>query len=281
MIGSHWATNDAVVSMRGGDVRTWANGLFTNNVRDMKVGAWHRSAMLDERGRIQGLMSLGCVDESTLIAVLDGQDFQAFEDRYRMHAMLDDITLSSPDWLVHTLQGDLPDLGEFVRSGGLVVPHQRGPADGVDLVGDPDWIAAVTAALGEPLPLLEREVQRIRAGLPSWPADFNGKNLCHEMGLRDGYLSFDKGCYLGQETVMRVDVRGQVKKHLRGFSLDGEPSEMVIQSNGRKVGTLTSHVLAPDLGWIGLGVVKDEAAVGTTVQLGEVQGTVIQLPFGP
>ena len=278
MASSHWPTNETVLSLVGPSVLEWANGLFSNNVQDLPIGGWQRSAMLDERGRVQGLMSLGRTAESTLVLVLEGQSFESFEERYRMNALLDDVEIADLEWCTHTLQGPAPDLTGFQAAGGLVVPRKLSLQGGVDLVGAPEWIAAV---IGSDLvtPIDVREQLRIQAGIPAWPQDFSGKNLSHEMRMRDDYLAFDKGCYLGQETVMRVDVRGQVRKELRGLLLADEPLQTEVLCKGRKVGTLTSQVSHPDLGWIGLAVLKDEAEVGAMVQLGPVEGTVVLLPF--
>ena len=278
MASTHWPTNETTLSLVGPSVLEWANGLFSNNVQDLLIGGWQRNAMLDERGRVQGLMSLGRTAGSTLVLVLEGQSFEDFEERYRMHALLDDVEIEALDWHVHTVQGAIPDLTAFRNSGGHVVPRKLSLQGGVDLLGASDWIAAVIGDTPITPPDV-REQLRIQAGIPVWPVDFSSKNLSHEMRMRDDYLAFDKGCYVGQETVMRVDVRGQVRKELRGIQLMSEPQDADVYCNARKVGALTSSVAHPKLGWIGLAVLKDEAAVGATVQLGQVHGTVVLLPF--
>ena len=95
-------------------------------------------------------------------------------------------------------------------------------------------------------------------------------------------VSFSKGCYLGQETVARAQHRGAVRRHLRGLAADG-PLEVgeSIAADGREVGIVTSAADSPRFGHIGLAIVRDAAAPGTTVELGQTArpATVVELPF--
>ena len=60
---------------------------------------------------------------------------------------------------------------------------------------------------------------RIAAGVPAVGVDTGPATLVQEVGLQDDAVSFDKGCYLGQETVARVRYRGRVNRLLRGLAL--------------------------------------------------------------
>ena len=60
------------------------------------------------------------------------------------------------------------------------------------------------------------ETLRIEAGTPLFGVDFNDNNLPQEVGRDDRAISFTKGCYLGQETVARIDALGHVNQQLAG-----------------------------------------------------------------
>ncbi len=97
-------------------------------------------------------------------------------------------------------------------------------------------------------------------------------------------MSFSKGCYIGQEIIARLESRGRLAKRLVGARLSSaiEPNAALYQGSA-KVGTLTSVVRSPNLGWIGLASVRPEAvdrnAGGVSVGENRAVGTLVELPF--
>ena len=102
-----------------------------------------------------------------------------------------------------------------------------------------------------------------------------------EAGLWDA-ISFDKGCYIGQETIARLNTYKGVKQRLWGikFASPVNLSESkLITLNGEKVGTITSHCDTPE-GIFALGYIRTKAGgEGLKVMVNEVEGEVISLPF--
>ncbi len=84
----------------------------------------------------------------------------------------------------------------------------------VDLVVD-DAEAAIAAIGADEAPHQALELARIAAGIPRVGIDTGPSTLVQEAGLEDVAVSFDKGCYLGQETVARIAFRGHVNRRLR------------------------------------------------------------------
>lgn len=102
-------------------------------------------------------------------------------------------------------------------------------------------------------------------------------------------ISFDKGCYIGQETIARLDTYNGVKQQLWSLQLPQrvEPGTPIML-DGKKVGVLTSILASDDVvsgldtpqPFMGLGYVKTKAGgVGLTVSVGDTVGTVADLPF--
>jgi aminomethyltransferase len=123
---------------------------------------------------------------------------------------------------------------------------------------------------------------RVEAGCPWYGRDVTGDNLLHETGLVAELCSFQKGCYLGQEVIARLDARGgNVNKRLRGLRLetkaaDGDP----VSVDGREVGRLTTAAVSPRLGPLALGYVhRDHAAAGSRVQVAGSPALIADLPF--
>jgi tRNA-modifying protein YgfZ len=135
-------------------------------------------------------------------------------------------------------------------------------------------------ALGA-IPLGENawEVLRIQQGRPKPDAELTEDYNPLEVGLWDS-IFFDKGCYIGQETIARLNTYKGVKQYLWGVKLAksvdiGTPLTVA----GEKVGVLTSCT-ETDTGIFGLGYVRAKAGgVGLKISLDNVEGEIVDIPF--
>ena len=123
------------------------------------------------------------------------------------------------------------------------------------------------------------EVLRIQQGRPVPERELTEDYNPLEAGLWQT-LSFNKGCYIGQETIARLNTYKGVKQYLWGIRLDApaEPGS-VITVGEEKVGKLTSYTDTEN-GAFGLGYIRTKAGgAGLQVQVGETTGEVVDLPF--
>lgn len=146
------------------------------------------------------------------------------------------------------------------------------------------------------------ERDRIEAFFPWYGVDFDEKNLPQELSRDTKAISFNKGCYLGQETIARLDALGQVQKKLvllqfTGSSVDASianaesesqleivGSELpfvlpaIVTADDKEVGTLTSYAPNADgTGGLGLAMVKrSHFQVGQSVSVGTIRATVLR-----
>lgn len=272
--------------------------MFTNNVRDLPVGGGQRTAACDAKGKLVGIMDLYLVAESVVRLVVEGTSYEDFEARYAKYVVFDDVTLidDTPGFRVSSMQGS--DAAALLEAAGLPVPddafasrdgievlrRSRGVGGGFDLLVPTaaDVEARLLAAGANTGTWDDLERARVRSGRVRWPEDVPGRALVHELGaLKDEVLAFDKGCYIGQEVVHRIDVMGQVRKHLVGVRISGvEPvsSGAELTSGDAVAGVLTSPVREAD-SVLGLAVVRsplDEP--GTPFTVGGRAATVVALP---
>jgi folate-binding protein YgfZ len=121
---------------------------------------------------------------------------------------------------------------------------------------------------------------RIAAGVARVGIDTGPSTLVQEAALEARAVSFEKGCYLGQETVARLQFRGRANRALRGLVLAGpaETGAPVVVA-GREVGRLTSVAATPDLGLVGLAILRRELEPGSSPDVGAVSARVVELPF--
>ena len=91
---------------------------------------------------------------------------------------------------------------------------------------------------------------RIEAGFPLYGLDLSDDHLAPEAARSAQAISLTKGCYLGQEPIARIDALGHVNRELRGLRLEEgpmpEPGALVLSTDGREVGTITSAAMIPE-----------------------------------
>ena len=127
------------------------------------------------------------------------------------------------------------------------------------------------------------EVLRIEAGSPRWGAELTEDVIPLEAGLRASAISETKGCYTGQEVIIRILHRGHVNRHLRGLLLGDSsvpPAGLDVMRGEKVVGKSTSAAASPLLHQtIALGYVRREVEVGETVSVAGNDAVVAELPF--
>jgi folate-binding protein YgfZ len=112
--------------------------------------------------------------------------------------------------------------------------------------------------------------------------DLDDSVIPQEAGLNERAVSFQKGCYVGQETVARLYFRGKPNRHLRGLRLSGPAAAgEPLRKDEREVGRLASVVDSPRFGPLALALVRREAEPGEILAVGDggVRAEVVALPF--
>ncbi len=227
----------AVLTLVGPDARRFSNGMFTNNTRALAPGGRNRSAMTDEKGRMQGMLDVWCIEPEHFMVVLDGVTAEAFVERYGKFIIFDDVELTdcSQERTVLALAG--PNAAAILVAAGLPAPAAGCAVAGEFFVARKERFGGggydVVAPVAEAVTLWEalrgagarvvgfsaQEATRIAAGRVRWPVDMGERALVHEMRLVEECCSFDKGCYIGQEVINRIDVMGQVAKKIWGLTM--------------------------------------------------------------
>ena len=129
------------------------------------------------------------------------------------------------------------------------------------------------------------ETVRIEQGIPLYGVDMDETTIVPELGI-DGLISYNKGCYIGQEIIARIHFRGHIAKQLTGLVFEDEnvsvkPSDEIKTADGKNAGKITSATYSPKLQkTIALGYVRyDYLAEGTELKIGDLTATVKNLPF--
>ncbi len=285
-VGLLWQPWRAYLRVGGDERLTFLHRLLTANVEVLQPGDGAASLLLDNRGKVQASLDLWIEDDAVLIgtdisvaaAVVDG--LRRFVLRSAVHidpSPLISLALLGPD------HGRVSAASE-VDAVALVLRTRRLP-DGIELAVPESEVRELwPALLSQPVLPVGRaaaEVLRVEAGVPAHGAELTGNELPQEARLESA-VDFEKGCYLGQETVARIHYRGHVNRVLSGLRFVASAgSGAALSGAGRAVGSVTSSVTSDLHGPIGLGYVRREHAdPGATVRLedgSEVE--VCRLPF--
>ena len=270
----------ALIWVEGPDAEGFLHGLLSNDVAGLAAGASCRALLLDAKGHLQSDLRVrrDGPDAFTLVIAPERAELVAgLLDRHHFSEALD---LIGPEEVETVTVAGAPEgaseLAELTLPGALPGTLELVVADA----------GAAIARLGVPEASAEaREMARVAAGCPQVGVDTGPATLVQEVGLEDDAVSFDKGCYLGQETVARVQFRGRVNRLLRGLRLPAPAPAPggAVRLAGREVGRLTSVATTPDLGAIGLAVLRREAEPGAWVEVEGAAGParVVELPFAP
>jgi len=287
------------LALTGAEAKEFLQGQVTNDIEGLVPGGGCYAAFLTHKGKMLGdLRVLDAGDELLLdcerVAL---QELFTMIRRFKLgravelhkrtveHGLL---SLIGPAARAVAGAADLPDAEHAHRAGlvGEIGVRLIGTDLGVDVLcesADTERVAAALMGAGAvPAGEAAAEIRRVETGRPRYGRDLDDTVIPQEAGLNARAVSFEKGCYVGQETVARLYFRGKPNRHLRGLRLSGPaaPGDP-LRKGEREVGRLGSVVESPRHGPIALALVRREAEPGDTLGVGDgdVRGKVVDLPF--
>lgn len=270
------------------------NGLVTNDVTGVVPGSGCYAAALTAKGKILADLRIFARDDDYLVdtSAAAGAGWAEVLRKYvnprlakygEITAETADVAVAGPDaadvieaafeWSAETLGGLTPHAHRELPLGGAVQLVARTPEINVpayDLLVDAGESARVIALLTEAGATLSSlatwDVRRIAAGWPAWGRDMDEGTLAQEASLDAlSAISYDKGCYTGQETVARVHFRGHVNRYLRRarYSSGVEVpvgAEVFDPATGKSVGDVRSSAISAHDGGVAIAMIRREVA---------------------
>jgi folate-binding protein YgfZ len=168
----------------------------------------------------------------------------------------------------------------IVRNGGVA----PGAFDVIARAEELDELRARVRGRGvSTAPPLLWETLRLEHGRPAFGVEMDSDTLPAEAGIERRCIDYRKGCFTGQEVVVRIRDRGHVNRQLRGLLLGDVPvpprgETLVASEGGQPMGQLRSAVRSPRFGQtIGLGYVRREVEPPSELRLGTPQGSAVQV----
>jgi folate-binding protein YgfZ len=305
------------IAVSGKDRASYLQGLLTNDITALQAGEGCYAAYLTPQGRMIAdmwvyelgdvmLLTLARDVKETMLAKLD--QFIFTED-----VQLGDVTRTFTNVAVvgpgsaATVEAVLEGLplgalaalpehgnrrGRFNDQAAVVLRVTDTGEPGFDVMVDESTGAALRASLlsagAVDVDAAVADVLRVESGVPKFHQDMNEETIPLEAGLESRAISLTKGCYVGQEVIIRVLHRGhgRVARRLVGLTLGGgavPPPGSTVRAEGREVGRVTSAVASLALGRpIALAYVhRDFVAPGTNLVVDDTPAVVTALPFVP
>jgi folate-binding protein YgfZ len=251
----------------GEDRLTWLQGQTTNDVLARADREWVDACLAKPTGQIEALLRVWSRDGHLIVATERPDPFRV---RFEQTVMLEDVGLSRlaagyeclQGPAVRTVEGALPS--DRTGSGGREVPVAELPTV-------------------SPLSREAYFLATLEAGIPLLGFDVSDRTLPPELGphFESQHVSYTKGCYVGQEVLMRIRARGHTNKTWVGLrAAERIPESVDVKQGGNTVGTVHRASVSPVFGHIASATLRNEATrEGTIVRAGDVDSTVVQMPF--
>ena len=308
------------ICLLGNDRVRFLHGQITNDVKRLGAGEGCYAALTSAKGKMESDLNVFILPDELLLDFEPGLA-QKISQRLEKFIVADDVQIADvgPHYGLLSVQG--PKAAEAIASGGLgKVPEKDFaiikvsdttmgevylarqarvfagkfgfdifiPNAALGTIAD-KLIAAAKGVGGGACGWTAMETARIEAGIPRFGADMDETNLPMEC-IESRAMSFNKGCYIGQEVLNRIHAIGHVTKELRGLRLADDVKTLPRKGDklfhdGKEAGYITSAVKSPMLiANIALGYVRREAnQIGTEIVLKtpneEIPARIVELPF--
>ena len=295
------ASHRGKVRISGRDRTAYLQKILSQDVNKLTPGSGAYSTLLDVKGRMLAYMRIYCDEESFLIDTEPGLAEKIVQTLnhylFREDVAIEDVTLK---YGLVTIQGprsrellsrvtgiEISDMAECAHLNPVindihckVVRTTYTGEEGYDIYAPwddlhPLWLHTLWRWLTKenennpPITLFgldALETLRIEAGTPLYSVDMDEDTIPIEANL-DHAISYDKGCYIGQETISRIKFRGHVNRTFTGFAISdkevipvkGDKVYKVIHDIEHPIGVITSGCLSPTLNRpIALGYIRIE-----------------------
>src|ERR1044072_1174197 len=295
----------SVIEVRGEDRKGWLQGQATNDLKQLDLGASHSFCFCTPTGQLLAICDIWGLRDR-FILTCEKAVTQAVLTRFDQMVVLEDVQVKdiTSEHTMLSVQGPnatrelqdlviLPTLDAADSRGGdrevVTLRSNRAGLGGWDLLipkGDTktpkDIRKRFTAVQPEAY-----EIARIEAGIPIFGRDWDSKTLPPELGpaFETRHISYRKGCYTGQEVLMRLHSRGHTNRTWVALMSEHPLTAGCLVSHSRRkdAGAVTSACYSPDYGYIAGAMLRNEAVLeGDWVTVdgpdGPVQAEVRHMP---
>ena len=267
----------SILTAKGKETFSFLQTQTTNDALQLEVGEGQASAVTDRQARLIANFSIH--RNSTNEAWLLSEESQTLYNHLESYHFREDITFEAIDQVLLALQGPksilvleklftvLPEKPNAILQLELegnqvtLIKKSLTGEEGFVLCFSPnikeDFLQKFLCVSTEIQPLeisaQAQETLRIEAGIPVFGKDMDSKNILPETGLEHSSVSYNKGCYIGQEVIARIKTYGAPNFALMGLTFEGPvspPMNGSIFFKEKKIGIIKSSIRSPSIGKI-------------------------------
>ncbi len=271
-----------LVKATGTDALNFLQTQTTNDVLQLQIGKGQNSAIVDRKAKIVATFSIHRFAENSVFLLVENTQKSRLLQHLETYHFREDVVFESelPQNSLLALQGpksplalknrgwiaNLPEKPNDILQAKLngapvfIVNKSFTGEEGFILVYGPESASEISEKIIEstndahpiaPISPDTWETLRIEAGVPLYGKDMSEKFILPETGLEHSSVSYNKGCYIGQEVIARIKTYGSPAVALMGAILDGDvrpAPDSAILLNQKKIGTIKSSCHSPHLG---------------------------------
>lgn len=275
-------------AVHGKEAVQFLDGLVTNDMKTLADGGEMQAAFPNAQGRLLAVVRIQRQGERFLIETEEETREKLFQNIYRFtfagDFFAEDLSEQFQYFEVFGPVGDVyhPEVADMFP-GAFAFQAKHGasyfiPVDQAESVRDVLINENNCVVIDDEL----YETLRLESGIPRFGVDMDETTIVPELGL-DGMISYNKGCYIGQEIIARIHFRGHVAKKLTGLMSSGSltPGAELLTADGKNAGKITSTTFSPKLEkTVALAFVRfDYLAEGTELTVDGSTANVHALPL--
>ncbi|MFN2542902.1 MAG: folate-binding protein YgfZ [Chthoniobacterales bacterium] len=254
----------AKLRVGGRDRLRFLNGQLTNDARKASESEALEACILNAKGKMDAHLFLTAEPDSFLLDA-DSELRGSLPQRLERYIIADDVEVKDVTdelSILHIFDPERPSLGREYR----LTSANRFGGPGWDVWVAGDHREGMVAELFEQFGFCGpdcSEIFRLEQGIPHWGRELTPEIIPIEANLEGRCIDYDKGCYIGQETISRMKMSGQTNKRLCGLvAAAGAPLAQGVRLYG-------GAECAKEVGWITSA--GDNARLGKTIALGYVK----------
>jgi hypothetical protein len=258
--GKAWAdlSHLSVVAVSGDDRLKWLHDLTTQYLTELEVGIWKSAMILDPQGHVEYQFNL-VDDAATTYLVLDpgyAETLVAYLTKMKFMLKVD-VRDATSEFAVLRAPGAATDIGG---------PYALVPR------GEVAQMAQTFGAVATQVGTWALDAERVAAGRPRIAFETDYKSIPNELGVLNGAVHMNKGCYRGQETVAKIFNLGNPPRRLVMLHLDGSDvgfpaTGTKIENDGVVVGFIGTVARHHELGTIALAMIKRNTPTDATLSV--------------
>lgn len=273
----------------GPDRISWLNGLVTCDLSKLRPGQAALGLAVAKNGKVQAELRILAGDDRVVVG-LSRDRLPGLRETFEHHLIMEDAELADASDKYAWLTAHGPAAAELVAiaraNGALAAPLDLTGLGGALIAAPASALGAVATALSAQSGVAVGDCEawdrlRVERMFPAFGKDYDDQSYPQEASIEKIAVSFEKGCYLGQETVCMLELRGHVKKKLVQLAVASDPASLaprapVALSDGTEIGVVTSVAPGPRAGEaLALGYVKyKHAHSGTELLAGGHPATI-------